>query len=119
AQPLLPVTKKDITWKVCFPPIAEGVWEEMQRSENKKLFNRCIALIQAIQTNERMGCVETLSHVCLADGSPIMTRRVTIADRMVYSLSGTDNDKVLTIYGLMTHDETIDKMIRSGIARNK
>ncbi len=75
---------------------------------------RYMTLIQAIKNGERTGHPKTLSYR-LKDGTPLCTRRMNDEHRLVYTV---DSKSDVTIWGILGHDDTIDKMNRQGLLSN-
>ncbi len=75
---------------------------------------RYMTLIQAIKNGERTGHPKTLSYR-LKDGTPLCTRRMSDEHRLVYTM---DSKGDVTIWGILGHDDTIDKMNRQRLLSN-
>ncbi|HCU07310.1 MAG TPA: hypothetical protein DIC42_07045 [Holosporales bacterium] len=116
-MPLAPVTDNTKPWEI--KHFGKAVEEYKNLESNPTEQARYMTLLNAIQLDDKTGKPETLTGVCLSDGTPILTRRFSRNDRMVYSLSNQETNPVLTIYGLKGHDDTVLAMLRTRIAGNK
>ena len=127
---LPPVTGNTKTWSVMHVDKGKSEYEEiLERSQTAKTNGdkeplemvRYLTLINAVQANDRTGRPETLTGICLKDAKTVIrTRRFSQGDRMVYTESLDDRgNPILTIYGLKGHDDTVELMLRRGVAIEK
>lgn len=116
-MPLAPVTQETKTWEIVHLGKCGQECADLESNPAEKF--RYMTLLNAIQLDDKTGKPETLTGVCLTDGTPILTRRFSLKDRMVYSLLNKGTNPVLTFYGFNGHDDTVAEMLRAGIAKRK